>query len=198
MSLEVSSEVVSRRRTRIRGTLFGALVGSAFAGSVTSASPGFAFLWLGVPVAAVLGCCLGPSAAADRPSTAIRMATGCAMVGALLTGMLLSASIVPYGTPAGIERIGTILALGVVYGVFGALIFGLPSLLVLWPVARVWVRLVRADARPNGEPAAADSLSDAVQGRTESVQTPPCGQMRRSAGTTAGFGNNCHPGAASI
>jgi hypothetical protein len=134
---------IGRHRIRGWGALLGLLVGAAFAGTGTSLFAGLGFLWLGVPVAGLLGWRFGPAAAAERPCTAIRMAWGCTVYGAILTGLLLSSSVTSNGVQVGLDGLPSMVLAGIGFGVIGIAFFGIPSLLILWPIALFWVSLVR-------------------------------------------------------
>lgn len=127
------------------GAGMGLVLGMALAGLANLPEPGLRWVWLGVPVATLLGWVLGPPAAQRRRGSRLLMALGCTAGGAILTGMAVVSTATPAIYPP-LDRVtGALGALlnGTLLGLLGTVMYGLPALLVLYPVAWLWGELVQ-------------------------------------------------------
>jgi hypothetical protein len=116
------------------------VIAAAVAGSASLVVPDAEFLWLGAPIATGLGWLLGRSAAAGRFGTGVLMALGCTIGGAVATGIWMGLTSPSFGQP---QDPITIVLGGVALGAVGILMYGLPALALLYPVAALWVMVVR-------------------------------------------------------
>ncbi|MGH2476176.1 MAG: hypothetical protein ACRDIL_13025 [Candidatus Limnocylindrales bacterium] len=94
------------------------------------------FVWLGVPIAALLGAWLAPSIRPSRPfpvGTVTGMSILTVVLGAEATGVAAALPAVD------LERI----VMGLVFGTYGLVILGLPALVVTVPCAFAWAWLTR-------------------------------------------------------
>jgi hypothetical protein len=126
------------------------ILGMALAGLATLPEPGLALVWLGVPVATLLGWLLGPRAARRSRGSRLLMALGCTAGGAILTGVTFTATASPYAPypPTSVHGVLGIFLNGTLLGLLGTVVYGLPALLVLYPVAWLWGELVQRLGAP--------------------------------------------------
>lgn len=140
------------RSNLLRARTLGSAMALAFGAGTAVAGQllvdGWAVAWVGVPVAGLAGWWLGPRA--TRGGGALRMALICTVGGAILVGILIAASaaLAPYGPDlAPAEALVNVVGGGVVLGIIGILVFGLPALVVLIPIAFGWQVAVRLLSR---------------------------------------------------
>lgn len=122
------------------GAGMGLLIAAAVAGSASLVVPDAEFLWLGAPIATGLGWLLGRRAAAGQSGTGVVMALGCTIGGAIATGTWIGLTSPSFSQP---QDMISIAFGGVAAGMAGLVIFGLPALVLLYPVAALWAVVVR-------------------------------------------------------
>jgi hypothetical protein len=138
------------------------ILGMALAGLANLPEPGLTVVWLGVPVATLLGWLLGPRAARRSRGSRVLMALGCTAGGAILTGIAILATASPNAPypPTSVEGVVGIFLNGTLLGLVGTVMYGLPALLVLYPVAWLWGGLVQRLSAPACRPMPAHSRTD--------------------------------------